>query len=373
MEKYQIVLSDCHLSAGRFFENRLNPHEDFFFDDEMCDLFEYFSTGEYGTNSGVPVEVELFINGDFFDFLNVPVHGEFEDCITEEISLSKIEWIMAGHSKVMKALRQFASLPGKKITYLVGNHDADLFFPRVRERITREWDSQGEFPSSKVEIIADRDRVRYGSGLEIHHGNQFEAVHVLDFHEPLLKSYFKYPILNLPWGSYYVLKIINRLKWEREYLDKIRPIKVYVLFGLVLDPWFTLKFCFLSIFYFLKTRFIYTSTGSSKLKVTAEILKQETTFWVDLEKPARKVLDQDRKLKTIIFGHTHLPMNRVWPDGKQYINTGTWTKTTYLDWRRLGQGNLCRTFALIRWRDNEFQADLRQWVGDHSPHTAYQS
>ena len=58
------------------------------------------------------MEVELFINGDFFDFLNVPFHGEFEDAITEEIALYKADAIIAGHPEVMAAIRRFASKPG---------------------------------------------------------------------------------------------------------------------------------------------------------------------------------------------------------------------------------------------------------------------
>src|SRR3954471_862481 len=142
-EKIKIVISDCHLSAGRFFEGRLNVHEDFNFDVEMCDFFDYFSTGSYGDSLNGPVDVELFINGDYLDFLNVPYHGEFEDAITEDLSLYKVEAIIAGHPKVMAALRRFASKPNKRITYLIGNHDADLFFPKVRERIIQEWDPQG--------------------------------------------------------------------------------------------------------------------------------------------------------------------------------------------------------------------------------------
>src|SRR4051812_22133863 len=78
-EKYKVVISDCHLSAGRFFEGRLNVHEDFNFDEEMCAMFEFFSSGIYGDGPHGPVDVELFINGDFLDFLNVPYNGEFED------------------------------------------------------------------------------------------------------------------------------------------------------------------------------------------------------------------------------------------------------------------------------------------------------
>ena len=369
-DQFKIVISDCHLSAGKFFEGQLNPHEDFGFDDEMCDFFEYFSSGAYGENSRGPVEVELFINGDFLDFLNVPFHGEFEDAITEEISIYKTEAILKGHPKVMEGIKRFAAKPGKKVTYLIGNHDADLFFPSVRERITRAWDPEGKFPSEKVVLIADRDRIRYPGGVEIHHGNQFEAENELDFAKPVLHTYLDQPLLNIPWGSFYVLKIINRLKSEREFIDKVRPIKVYLLFGLILDPLFTLRFMFLTFYYFLQTRFGVSRKRASSLRVTAEILKQETDFFRDLEKYARKLLDQEPEVKTVIFGHTHKPMNKVYPDGKQYINTGTWTKMINLDWGRLGQ-QFSLTFALVRISGNSSQSELRQWHGELGPHRAY--
>jgi len=281
-----------------------------------------------------------------------------------------LEAIIAGHPKVMAALKKFASQPNKTITYMIGNHDADLFFPKVRERIIREWDPEGKFPSEKVKIIADRDRVRYEGGVEIHHGNQFEAVHVLNFERPLLKTFLNQPVLNLPWGSFYVLKIVNRLKGEREFIDKVRPIKVFVFFGMILDPIFTLKFVFLSLFYFLKTRFFYSPKRHSSFRVTAKILKQEMDFLLDLEKEARRLLDQSPGVQTVIFGHTHKPMNKVYPDGKQYINTGTWTKMINLDWRSIGQ-QYCLTFAFVRIRDGKAQCELRHWMGESNPHKPF--
>jgi UDP-2,3-diacylglucosamine pyrophosphatase LpxH len=371
-EKVIFVISDCHLSAGRFFEGNLNPHEDFHFDDEMCELFQYFSSGEFGEGPNGPVDVELFINGDFFDFLNVAYGGEFEDAITEEIALYKTEACIKGHPKVMAALRKFASKPNKKITYLIGNHDADLFFPKVRERIIREWDPEGRYPSDRVQIIVDQDRVRYPGGVEIHHGNQFEAVNVLDFEKPLLDNHLSEPVLNIPWGSFYVLKIVNRLKWERQYLDKIRPVKVFILFGLILDPWFTIRYSFLTLFYFLKTRFVYSPKRRASLRVTAEILKQETSLFMDLEWQARRLLDQEPEVKTVIFGHTHKPMNKAYADGKQYINTGTWTKMVNLDFRSLGQQQFNLTFALVKIGEGQSQCELRSWVGEYSPHRVFQ-
>ncbi|MCM2322915.1 MAG: metallophosphoesterase [Oligoflexia bacterium] len=371
--RYKIVISDCHLSAGRFHDGHLNPHEDFHFDDEMCRFFDYFSNGKYGEGPDGPVEVELFLNGDYFDFLNVPLGGEFEEAISEDMALQKLEAILAGHTRVMDALRRFAAKPGKRITYMVGNHDAELFFPRVRERIVREWDPRRSYPSETVQVLSDRNSVRWEGGVEVHHGNQFEKMNALNFEKPLIESYANEPVLNLPWGSFYVLKIINRLKWEREYLDKVRPVRLYVLIGLIMDPWFTIRFVFLSFFYFLKTRFIYSSKRDQNLRDTAAILRQEAAnHFLDLERQARRLLDEKPELRTVIFGHTHKPMHKVYPDGKQYINTGTWTKMINLDWRGLGS-QFCLTFALVKIDGDEARCDLRHWVGEHSPHKVFQN
>lgn len=223
-----------------------------------------------------------------------------------------------------------------------------------------------------MNLIADRDRVRYEGGVEIHHGNQFEAVHVLNFDKPVLKTYLDEPILNIPWGSFYVLKIVNRLKNEREFLDKVRPIRFFVLYGLLFDPWFTIRYIVLSLFYFLKTRFVYSPKRRSSLKVTLDILKQESNLLQDLEKQARNLLDEQGDLQTLILGHTHQPMNKVYPDGKQYINTGTWTKMINLDLRHLGQ-QYCLTFAFIRIRSGKSECELRYWQGAHSPHRGFQN
>lgn len=364
-EQIKVIISDCHISAGKFYDGNLNPHEDFKFDQELCEFIRYFSNNEY-----LNLDVELFLNGDFLDFLNVPFFGEFEDAITEEISVTKLTTIIEGHPELMKALKNFVSLPKKKISYLVGNHDPDLFFPLVREKLVRTWDPEGNYPSDKIRIITDTDRVRFDGGIEIHHGNQFEAVHVLDFKNPTLNSYLDKPVLNLPWSSFYVLKIVNRLKWERDYLDKVRPIKLFLLFGLLTDPWFILKYLFLTIFYFTKTIFFYDPGKRSNLKETIRIIKDGTAFFRNLEAKARNILDTEKDVKTVIFGHSHKPTNRIYPDNKRYINTGTWTKMINLDIRNLGS-QYCLTFAFVRIKDNQAECELRHWIGEYQPHKPF--
>jgi UDP-2,3-diacylglucosamine pyrophosphatase LpxH len=372
--KYKVVISDCHLSAGRYFEGKYNPHEDFFFDREMVEFIDHFSSGEYGESSplnpaGGPVDVELVINGDFLDFLNVPFQGEFEEGVTEEIALEKLEAIFRGHPQVMEALKRFASKPNKVITYLIGNHDADLFFEKVQERITRHWDPNGQYPSEKVKVVANVDRLRYEAGLEIRHGNQFEASNQLDFQSPFTQLMNGVRVLNIPWGSIYVMKIINRLKWKRANVDKIRPFKVYAIIGLIFDPIFTVQFLMLSVFYFFKTR-IQARSRLYGVKNTANLLSQERNLFLDLDREARQTLAEDPSIHTIVFGHTHLPMHRVYAKGRQYLNTGTWTRMVYLDWRFIGDP-FRRTFALIRIQDGEIRAELNEWNGLKSPYQGY--
>src|SRR5690606_10195939 len=118
----------------------------------------------------------------------------------------------------------------------------------------------------------------------------------------------------------------NRLKWEREYIDKVKPAKLFMFFSLIVDPIFTLKFFLLSTFYFLHTRFIYNPKRRATIANTLAIMKEEITPFHGLEDDAREVLNRNPHIHTVIFGHTHGAMQRYYRDGKTYINTGTWTR-----------------------------------------------
>jgi UDP-2,3-diacylglucosamine pyrophosphatase LpxH len=361
--RLKVILSDLHLSAGLFWGGERNPHEDFYFDDELCDLLRYFSTGIYGGD----YDVELILNGDIFDFLNVPVDGDFPDVITEDLAVWKLQTILQGHPQVHEALRAFAREPGKTITYVVGNHDADFLFPKVQETFINEI-SNGE---GKVRIVDEESMVLDG-GIEIHHGHNFEAIHRLNYEKPFLTKWLKEPILNVPWGSLYVMKIVNRLKRERDYVDKVRPVKLFLLYSLFTDTLFTLKYVFLSTFYFLKTRFIYDPRRRSPLKTTFSILKEETQLWDDGESAARKILEEKPEIQAVIMGHTHLPRYAVYGDGRIFVNTGTWTKMVNLDLRRFGN-SVKQTFALVEYDGSggRPKISLMNWKGKSSPFNPY--
>jgi predicted phosphodiesterase len=100
------------------------------------------------------------------------------------------------------------------------------------------------------------------------------------------------------------------------------------------------------------------------------MLTQEGSFFLDLENQAQQTLEEDPSIHTIIMGHTHLPMHRVYDNGRQYLNSGTWTKMVYLDWRFIGEP-FRKTFIHVHLRDGVIKAELNQWTGARNPFSAY--
>ncbi len=363
--KIKVITSDMHLSAGRFLDGIRNPHEDFFFDREFCEFLEYFSTGDYGDGC----EVQLILNGDVFDFLNVPHQGDFPDLITSDLAVERLKTIFKGHPEVTKGLQAFAAKPGKSVLYNVGNHDMDFFFPAVREEFCRVIGGES-WKKEKVWVNTEVEFLEY-DGIQIHHGNQFEAVHTTNYQQPFVTENLPEPVLYMPWGSVYVIKIINRLKWELDHIDKVKPAKLFIFIGLFIHPIVIFKFLLFSAFYFFNTRFVYNPKRRANIANTLAIMKEEITPFYGLEDDARAILDKNPHLHTVIFGHTHGPMQRYYPDGKTYINTGTWTRMINLDLRHLGQStNL--TFALIEYDSTgRPRATLEEWSGLHRPHRIF--
>ncbi len=355
-----------HLSSGMLVDGKENPYEEFYFDREFVEFLDFFSSGEYGDGC----EVELILNGDVFDFLNIPIEGEFPDVITESLGVQKLQAIFDGHPEVVEAFQSFVAKPNKKIVYNVGNHDPEFFFPAVRKLFCDTIGGK-DAPRNKVWVNAETEFLEYPEGVEIHHGHQFEAVHYMNYEKPFIRENIAEPILAIPWGTIYVLKIINRMKGERDWVDKVKPVKLMLLWGLFTDTFFMIKFFFLTSFYFLRTRFVYSPKRKATLRYTIKILREEVTPFHGLEDDAREILDKKPHLHTIIFGHTHGAMQQRFPDGKTYINTGTWTRMVNLDLRHLGQ-SVALTFALIEYDEKgQARASLQEWHGQHSPHKVF--
>lgn len=137
----------------------------------------------------LPQPVHLVINGDFFDFATAaPWEGrDLESttsrglrlCFTEAQSCSKIERIIASHGAVFDVLARFlAAKPNNWISMMPGNHDPDLFWPRVRKRIIERLGEgmNGTGPMERFEFVLERKLIleRGGERYWIEHGHQHD-------------------------------------------------------------------------------------------------------------------------------------------------------------------------------------------------------
>ena len=147
-----------------------------------------------------------------------------------------------------------------------------------------------------------------------------------------------------------------------------------ILWGIFMDPLFTFRFIFLTCLYFIRTRLFSSESPKGQWKQLFRIIRHETQLFQDNEDAAKDLLSARSDLKVLVFGHTHKPMNRIYASGKQYINTGSWTKMINLDFRNFGQ-TYARTYAVIRQNKqdpSDIFAELRQWHGETRLHSEFQ-
>ena len=128
MKKIKLIVSDMHLGKGKILENgSVNKLEEFFFGEKFAELLDYYTSGKFRD-----YEVELIINGDFLNFLQVDYNGHFLTVFTEDVSLDILKDIIEGQPEAIKAMKEFAKKPGNQITYVVGNHDQAMLWPKLR-------------------------------------------------------------------------------------------------------------------------------------------------------------------------------------------------------------------------------------------------
>jgi UDP-2,3-diacylglucosamine pyrophosphatase LpxH len=225
----------------------------------------------------------------------------------------------------------------------------------------------GRRADPRVRFVCDRDRYEF-DGVQVHHGMQFEAAAYHNFKEQFLSEEGSEPILNIPWGSIAIVKVITRLKEERPYVDKVRPFTAYFIRALVFDPVFALKIIFLSLWHFVRTRLLTWKHFGARLRQTWQIMK-EAEVYPDLQHKVKHLFDLNPHVHTIILGHTHVPLVRRFEGDRQYINTGCWTQTISLDMDSFGRESR-PTYAFIEYDEKGARptVTLREWHGKQEPY-----
>lgn len=355
-KKIKLVISDLHLGTG-IRKGQFNPIEEFYADDRIAEWLTYYCEEAYNED----VEIELILNGDIFDLLKVPVGNKWIDEITTEISIDKLKRCLLGHPVFCNAIERFLERDLTKLTVIPGNHDIDLILPEVQQ-VFLEHCAPGEL-KDKVFFLTNSETYYLPEGIQIRHGNQLEAANKVDIKMPLKDRKNKKPILKLPWGSIFIIKVLAPAKLERYHIDHINPFLRLLIGGLFFDFRFTMKIILMTIYYFFKTRIKDTWSKPQGWKQSLQIIKDEFLLPFNYDDLVEKEIKKIRGVHTFIYGHSHQPRCKMLPDGKLYINTGTWIKMINIDLHHLGQESGF-TYALIEFEENELpRTNLLKWNG----------
>lgn len=329
-------------------DGSVNILEDFLADREFQEFLEFYSSGQY-----FEAEVELILNGDILNLLQIDYRGYFSPILTQGISLEKLKAVIKGHPKFMNALKTFAALPNKKVTYIIGNHDVDMI-----------WDECKATFSEAVGVPVQFKNFTYTvDGLHFEHGQQYEAVNRLNPKKIFISKGLKEPIINLPWGSHFVINFVIPMKVERPAIDKVRPIEAFIKWSAFNDFVWFVKTLARALLYFLATRFSRSIYRTNNLVTTFKIMG-EITKPVRFANSARKILDAHPDVHTVCMGHSHFPRYVQYSDGREYLNSGTWTEVTSLDLTSFGKGTRY-TYIFVDYSVNPARphAYLKEWKG----------
>jgi UDP-2,3-diacylglucosamine pyrophosphatase LpxH len=198
MLKNVFVISDIELGQGDIFDD---------FKDEAALLsFLKKITAEKGKNI-------LVLNGDTFDFMKMPYLDKFTHHITEEISLWKLNRILETYPKIFVQLQEFLNKTPNKIHFNIGNHDFDLLWPAVQQKLKK--------------VLGNANKISFGHfyqdrNLHIEHGNQVDYFYKMDVEKPFVTHKGK-QLLNLPMGSVAVIKYFIELKRHFPLEETIYP------------------------------------------------------------------------------------------------------------------------------------------------------
>ncbi len=374
VDKIVLVISDLHLSAGTMIDGKKNFLEDFHLDKELIDFLEFYSSKDNAAR-----EVELIINGDLLDLLAVPYVPFFDDEFwSEKAGIAKLEMILAAHRGVLEALNKFISVKKKKIIYIIGNHDAELILPGVQKVLLDEIDEKFR---DNFQIWNQLDKAYIPEkGIHIKHGHEYEIAHHFCKKDNILQDYEGNRYFLPPWGSYFVTRVINKFKQERGHVNAIKPIKMFIINGLIYDTLFTIRFLLATIYYFMMIRFIYLFKQDKNVKSMWEYAQAELDLFQDYETVTKNYIQDNEDLIALIVGHTHLPTFRPLESGKYFINSGTWTHMHYLDFNRGQEG--MPTYVQVDFGTQKKKEDSRelidisllQWRGQsQNPYITYNS
>lgn len=358
MKLIRLVVSDLHLGTGSR-PGELNVFEDFHYDDAFAELLAHYDAE---VEDG---EIELILNGDVFDLLKVKVGGVWPTEITDEIATEKLRQCMDGHPRFVHALKAFLAKERRRVVFLPGNHDLDMWFPGPQELFRRYV---APAAPDRVHFVTSSDTYYLPEGIQIRHGHQLERIHRVDYARMTRKRRDGTEVLDLPWGSLWILEVMNPAKEQRSYVDRVQPLSRFLLAALLFDTRFVIRFIWRSSLYFVRRRLLDLGAWRERLKWLPKLFREEIVALGGFDEVAVRALRKLRGVQYLIVGHSHGPRFRQVPDNKVLVNTGTWMRMINLDIRHLGQDSGLTYCRIDYGDDGRPTVNLMRWRGERRPY-----
>jgi UDP-2,3-diacylglucosamine pyrophosphatase LpxH len=348
MKKLKLVISDLHLGNGRFLPNgTVNSLEDFIYDDKFIEFLEFYGQHE-------DTDVELILNGDFFNMIQLMPEEQDDGVLTERAAVNKLEAIIHGHQALFAALRSFNARRHRRLVFILGNHDPGLLWGEAQEIVRRA------IPGEVLFV----DEAYCFDEVHVEHGHQLEPIFRFQKNRYFLTRGFPEPVLNLPWGVFFVKDFLYKIKRRRPYVDKVKPFGKYLRWCFYNDFWFGLFTTLRYIGFVLRTRLsrlpLKRAGAFSGLKAAWEL-----TYSPTLVECAEEIIQREGS-RIVILGHSHIPYQRNFGQERIYLNPGCWNDITSLDIPTLGR-NRRLIYVLIEYQQNKPFARMLEWHGQHRP------
>jgi len=307
MPKELYVFSDVELGGG-------TVTDDFASDGLLVDVIKKINDSKG--------EIDLIFNGDSFDFLKCPIVRKqftfYLEHVTVNVALEKLGYIYKSHENIFNAWKEYLKDKKHKLFFLHGNHDYELLFPEVQEKIKSILESENVFFQEYY----------FENKVYVEHGHLRDTYFAYDpkiiFREYKGKKELNIPALFSGFSTFFMDS-----KEQNPFLERIEDRRN--LFAIV--PSFRAKMIYLVIKYYIHNLIfaIYNYIARGYLRTYFRIISVSAmnlfrkNYDVNPKELFKAVKELPKTAKIIVFGHVHEKVNEIQQSSnKRVIILDTW-------------------------------------------------
>lgn len=202
-DRLLVVMSDIEMGAG-------GPYDDFPQSAWLAEQILRYNEPPYDA-----IAVDLVFNGDTFDLLKTSFEGAHTHLVDWRVATGKMTRIADAHPAFFEGVKRFLDhyRAPRRVHFIVGNHDAELLFPQVREVVSQRIGGAGalNFPGFELDI----------GRVHLEHGQQADPMFRME--PPYFHDHPGGPVLALSWGAVAILEVAMPMRPIFYHHDRLKP------------------------------------------------------------------------------------------------------------------------------------------------------